>query len=234
MSLHLEIDEHGRAAVTFDSAPLHIYDLVMRDALIEAVEAVRDVPDVRVLVIRATGPNSGAGADVREFGSAESIAEARRIRWDRDPWLTLSSLEVPTVISLHGVCFGSALELALYCDLRYASPGTRLCLPETKLGMIPAAGATQTATAWVGSDAAFPLVAFGREIDLEHARRIGLVHDVVEDPDQRASDIAAELCAIPRSTWRSWRAISRASVDLPLASGLEVERRHARLQGLRR
>uniref|UniRef100_UPI002B25821A enoyl-CoA hydratase/isomerase family protein n=1 Tax=Candidatus Poriferisodalis multihospitum TaxID=2983191 RepID=UPI002B25821A len=95
--VRLVFGHDGVATITLCHPPLNIYDLEMRDGLIEAVTAVRDVPDVRCVVLAAEGKHFSAGADLSEFGTAESIFDARRIRWDRDPWLPLVNLPVPTL-----------------------------------------------------------------------------------------------------------------------------------------
>ena len=144
----LSFSDEGVASVAISNPPLNIYDLEMRDGLIESIAAVRDNPDVRCLLLRAEGSNFSAGADLTEFGSASSIFEGRRIRWDRDPWLPLLGLSVPTIAALKGYTVGSGLEMAMLCDLRIAATDVVMGLPETKLGMLPAAGGTQSLRDW--------------------------------------------------------------------------------------
>lgn len=216
------------ARVVLDHPPLNIFDLAMRDALIEALLAVRDIAEVRAMVLAADGRHFSAGADLSEFGSADSIVEARRIRWDRDPWALLADLPVPTIAALHGVALGSGLEMSLLCDLRIASPSARLGLPETKLGMLPAAGGTQSLTKVVGPDAAMPIVALADEIEPERALAVGLVTELADDPDRVALERAAELAALDPAAVRAIKRCLRTAADLPLDAGLAVERRLAR------
>ena len=93
----LELRDDGVAVVSLNRPDkLNIYNLAMRDGLIEALSAVRDVPGVGALLLRANGPHFSAGADLAEFGTAETALEARRIRWDRDPWGILWDLPCRT------------------------------------------------------------------------------------------------------------------------------------------
>lgn len=234
--VRLAFGQDGVATITLCHPPLNIYDLKMRDGLIEAITAVRDVPDVRCLVLTAEGKHFSAGADLSEFGTAESIFDARRIRWDRDPWLPLANLPVPTLCALHGYALGSGLEMSLLCDLRVASEDAVLGLPETKLGMLPAAGGTQSLTAAIGPVAALPLVLGGRNIDATEARRLGIVAEIVPtgDLDGRTVELAGQLARIDQPTARALRRCLRAANDLPLSDGLAVERRWARLDAGRR
>jgi enoyl-CoA hydratase/carnithine racemase len=216
------------AVVTLDAPPLNIFDLVMRDALIEALQAVRDVDEVRVMILAAAGKHFSAGADLSEFGSAPSIHEARRIRWDRDPWSLLWDLPIPTIAALHGVAVGSGLEMALLCDIRVAGPTCRLGLPETKLGMLPAAGGTQSLTKAIGPHGAVPLIALADELSGQQALDLGVVSFAADDPDVAARRLADNLAGYDPVALRALKRCLRAAVDLPLGDGLELERRLSR------
>lgn len=234
MTVHLELDGVV-ARVTLDSPPLNIFDLAMRDALIEAVTAVRDIAlaagGIRVMILGTAGRHFSAGADLSEFGSAESIMEARRIRWDRDAWGPLWDLPVPTIAALRGVAVGSGMEMAMLCDLRVAADDLRMGLPETKLGMLPAAGGTQSLTRAIGPSAALPLVAAAPTVDAGEALARGLVHRVVpaDDLASAAEDIAANLAGSDPQVLAAARRALRAAGDLPLDAGLALEQRLARL-----
>lgn len=217
------------AVVTLDHPPLNIYDLAMRDSLIEAITAVRDNPYARAMILRAEGKHFSAGADLSEFGSAASIVEARRIRWDRDPWGPLWDLPVPTVVALHGTAVGSAMEMSMLGDIRLASPDTRLGLPETKLAMLPAAGGTQSLPKAIGPHAALRLVLGADTIDAEEAARQGIIMSIVDDVDDAAHLVAAQLAKLAPRVARAARRICHAAVELPLSQGLVVERQLAGL-----
>ncbi len=225
----LSFSDQGIATVTMSNPPLNIYDLDMRDGLIEAISAVRDNPDARALLLCSEGRHFSAGADLSEFGSASSIFEARRIRWDRDPWLPLLALSVPTVASLKGYTMGSGLEMALLCDVRIAANNTVLGLPETKLGMLPAAGGTQSLTRILGPHAASPLILTGRDIEASEALDLGIVTELVDaaDLDHVSERIAHQLALIDPSIAMKLRRCLAAANDLPLSLGLELERQLA-------
>jgi enoyl-CoA hydratase/carnithine racemase len=226
--VHLSL-EGPLAVVTLDHAPLNIFNLAMRDGLIEALRAVNDIDDVKAMVLRSEGRHFSAGADLSEFGSAESIFEARRIRWDRDPWSLLWDLRVPTVAALHGIAVGSGLEMALLCDLRIAAPDTMVGLPETKLGMLPAAGGTQSLTRAVGPHQSLPVVALGTTMTAAEALARGLVSDVVDDVEAGARAWTEQLAQLDADTLRAARRLLRAAQDLPLSQGLVAEQHLARL-----
>ncbi len=229
--VRLVLGHDGIATITLCHPPLNIYDLEMRDGLIEAISAVRDVPDVRCVVLAADGKHFSAGADLSEFGTASSIFDARRIRWDRDPWLPLRNLPVPTLCVMHGYALGSGLEMSLLCDLRISSDDAVMGLPETKLGMLPAAGGTQSLTAAIGPAAALPLVLSGRSIDAAEALRLGIVTEVVPTNDllSRTAELTSALAQIDPRVTRGLHRCLRAANDLPLNDGLAIERRWANI-----
>jgi len=159
------------------------------------------------------------------------VFEARRIRWDRDPWMHLWYLPQPSVVALHGYALGAGVEMALLCDLRLAAAGTRLGLPETTLGMLPAAAGTQSLGRLLGAPAATAHVMLGETIDAQEAATRGLVHRVVEDGtvDAEALAVARALSALDPDLARAAKRALRAAADLPIADGLAAEAHLARL-----
>ena len=223
----LEIDGAGVATLSLNRGDrLNLFDVAIRDAFIEALQAVRDLPDARVLLLRAEGRHFSAGADLAEFGELPPV-EARRVRWDRDPWGLLWDLRQPTVVALHGHAVGAGLEMAMLCDLRLASPDTRLGLPETRLGMLPAAGGTQSLTRLVGPAAAYPLVVTAETLDAAAALDRGIVHGVVEDVEAEARAVAEQLAGLESGVATAARRALHSAGDLDLERGLAVERRLA-------
>lgn len=216
------------AIVSLNNPPLNIFNLAMRDELIQAFQAVNDIPDVRAMILRAEGKHFSAGADLSEFGTAESIFEARRIRWDRDPWGLLVDLRVPTIAAIHGTALGSGLEMSLLCDLRLATPDSNLGLPETKLAMLPAAGGTQSMTRAIGPAQALPLIGLANPMGAEAALAQGLVSEVTDDLDVAARRWAHQLALLHPQVVRAGRRALRAAGDLDLGRGLGYEKALAR------
>jgi enoyl-CoA hydratase/carnithine racemase len=208
---------------------LNAYNTAMRDDLFEALGAVEDDTDLRVLVIRGEGRAFCAGADLHEFGTAPSPTAARRIRFARDVWSRLDRLRVPTIAALHGFVFGSGLELALFCDLRVAADNTVFRMPEVQIGLIPAAGGTQTLPRVVGVGAALDLLLTGRQFDAEEAMRLGIVSQLAA-PDRLLSTVealATQLANLEPRVVAAARQTVREGLDLPLADGLRLEARLA-------
>lgn len=222
--VHLDITPEA-AVITLDAPPLNIFDLAMRDRLIEVLSAVRELPDISAVILGTAGKHFSAGADLSEFGSASSNHEARRIRWDRDPWALLWDLPVPTIAALQGVAVGSGLEMALLCDIRIAGPTVTVGLPETKLGMLPAAGGTQSLTRAIGPHRATPIVTLADNMDRDEAAARGVITERSDDPDGRARELAARFAGYDGDVLAALKRCLRAAGDLGLEPGLALERR---------
>ena len=89
------------------------------------------------------------------------------------------------VAALHGYCIGSGLEIALLSDLCVAAKSSLFAMPEVHLGMIPAAGGTQTLPRHNGVSHSLDVLLSGRRFDAEEALRLRLVTRIVPDEPQR-------------------------------------------------
>ena len=209
---------------------LNAYNVAMRDELFVLLQAVRDDPEVRAVVLSGAGERAFcAGADLSEFGTAPSQAVARAVRWERDVWGLFLAIDKPIVAALHGYVIGSGVEMACLCDLRVASDDATFAMPETALGMAPAAGGSQTLPRVVGRGPALEMLLAGRRLTAREAYRTGLVHRVVprDDLAREATALAESLAALePAAVSAAKRAI-RHGMDAPLRRGLEMEARLA-------
>lgn len=159
---------------------LNIYSMRMRDELYEVLSAVKADADIHVVILKGAGEKAFcAGADLTEFLSAPAPTAARHVRWQRDVWGLFLSLPQPIIAALHGYVFGSGIEMAMCCDIRIAADDCVFGLPEVALGIIPAAGATQTVPRTIGPGPALDLLLTGRRIGSREALEMKLVNRVV-------------------------------------------------------
>ena len=217
---HISLDRPG---------VLNAYSVQMRDDFSEALRAVADDPDVRSLLITGEGRGFCAGADLTEFGSAPSQIIARQVRWERDVWGQMINLDNPIVVAVHGYCIGSGLEIALLCDLRLAADNTVFAMPEVRLGMIPAAGGTQTLPRNAGTSQALDLLLTGRRFTAQEALAKGLVTRLCP-PDRlltEAWEAASGLAEAHPQAIASIKRALREGGDMSLREALELEKRLA-------
>jgi 3-hydroxyacyl-CoA dehydrogenase/enoyl-CoA hydratase/3-hydroxybutyryl-CoA epimerase len=170
----LHLDKAGAAANVLSREVLHDLD--------RQLETLAD-HSPRGLIILSDKPNGFiAGADIHEFTRIRNEDDALElVRLGQSVLNRLATLACPTVALIHGFCLGGGLELALACRYRVAldDPGTRLGLPEVRLGIHPGFGGTVRLTALIGGLKAMDLMLSGRSIDARQSRRIGLVDRVV-------------------------------------------------------
>ena len=215
---------------------LNAYNIQMRDDLFEVLSAIKDDDEVRAALFKGAGDKAFcAGADLTEFLTAPPPIAARRVRFGRDVWGLFLSIPQPMIAVLHGYVLGSGIEMALCCDLRIASDDAHFGLPEVGLGILPAAGGTQTLPRTVGQGKALEMLMRSRRIDAQEAWQCGLVNRVV--PKARlmaaAKEMAAKIASYDPDLMQSAKQAVARGIDLPLAEGLELEKRlsHKLLRG---
>ena len=223
----------GIAYVTLNRPEvLNRYNIQMRDDIYQVLSAIRDDPEVLVAILKGAGERAfSVGADLSEFGTAPSPVIARQVRWERDVWGLFSGLKQPLIAAVHGFVLGSGVEVALFCDIRIASEDAIFGLPEVSLGMIPAAGGTQTLPRVIGRGRALEMLLTSDRIDAKEAYRIGLVNMVVprEELYPTADGIAKKIMSrAPIAVRYAKEAINRG-LDLTLEEGLALERKLAAL-----
>jgi enoyl-CoA hydratase len=171
----------GIALVTLNRPKaLNAYCIQMRDDLFEILGAIELDDEVRVVIFKGAGDKAFcAGADLSEFLTAPPPVKARKVRFERDIWGRFLNLPQPAIAALHGYVLGSGIEIALCCDIRLASPDAKFGLPEIGLGIIPAAGGTQTLPRVIGRSRALEMLLTNRWLDAEEALQFQLVNQVV-------------------------------------------------------
>ena len=205
---------------------LNAYNMQMRDDMSQALEAVQDDPDVRCVLLRGEGDRAFCtGADLTEFGTAPSRVIARQVRWERDVWGQFLSLDKPIVAALHGYVIGSGIEMAMLCDIRIASEDAIFGLPEAALGMLPAAGGTQTIPRTVGRSRALEALLGNERMDATKSLEIGLVHRVVpkETLLEEALAQARQLASYPAHLLKAMKESLLRGLDMPLERALDME-----------
>jgi enoyl-CoA hydratase/carnithine racemase len=184
---------NGYGVLTLDRVDrANAYDRAHLDALeagfIELSQAAH------VVVIRAAG--SGAfcgGADLDEMRRA-TPEDAQNLR-SQGVFNTIARSPAITIAAVGGAAVGGGCELALACDIRVVGPGASFRLPETTLGILPAAGGCTRLHRLLGSSLAKQVILGGRTLSAEDAMRLGLAIELSGDPDQAAFALASELAS---------------------------------------
>ena len=206
---------------------LNAYNIQMRDEFSEALHLIKQDQEIRCLIIAGEGSAFCAGADLTEFGSAPSQAVARYVRWQRDVWGEMVSLPKPIIAAVHGYCIGSGLEIALLSDIRIAGKSTVFAMPETHLGMIPAAGGTQTLPRVTGIPTALDILLTGDRFDSNNALRSRIVSRIVEDDQllNHAYSLADKVSTIRPDKLAALKEIMHSNSSNCQTESLSLEKR---------
>jgi enoyl-CoA hydratase/carnithine racemase len=210
---------------------LNAYSIKMRDELYEVLGAIKDDSDVDVVILKAAGEKAFcAGADLTEFLSAPPPVFARQARFERDVWGRFLSVKQPIIVAMHGYVLGSGIEMSLCCDIRLATDDAKFGLPEPGLGIIPAAGGSQTLPRTIGQAAALEILLSGRWIDAKEALKLKLVNRLVPRASllPEAEKLARKIQSFDQKTIRAIKQSVWRGMDMPLSAGLELEARLAR------
>src|SRR5216117_3033623 len=194
-----EIGADGICILTFDrpESGANIFDAATMDNLREHVDAIEKDASIKgVIVTSAKKSIFIAGADLKtllkqaQTGELRGfIAEGQRI------FNRLAALKVPTCAAIHGACAGGGYEVALACDYRIASddPSTRIGLPETTLGLIPAWGGCTRLPRLIGAEKAAEVILNGKLYSAQEALKLGLIDEIA--PRDQLIDAARKKLA---------------------------------------
>ena len=219
--LHTHIDDDNIAWLHFDKqgSGTNVLSASVLETFYETLlELVECKP--RGLVILSDKKNGFiAGADVREFTQLENYDHALdAIQRGQAVFDRLAALPFPTVALIHGFCLGGGLELSLACRYRIARDdrGTRLGLPEVRLGIHPGFGGTVRLTPLVGALHAMDLMLSGRTVDGRAAKRMGLVDHALPERHLRTAARALILDSPPPHTPSRLQALTNHAWVRPL------------------
>jgi enoyl-CoA hydratase/carnithine racemase len=174
----------------------------MMEDLSAVIDSVERTKGARVVLLRGEGTGFSAGIDLMGFGD---LIERFGENWRENLFPLTAAYQaivnkfercsLPIIALLHGYCLGLGFELALACDFRIVAEGTKIGLPETRLGIIPDVGGTTRLTRLIGPARAKELIMTGRNIDLNDAERWGLVNYVVPVKElmSKAENLASEI-----------------------------------------
>jgi enoyl-CoA hydratase/carnithine racemase len=168
--------------------------------LLDTLAAVGGDPDARALVLRGAGGSFCAGYDLN-FLTSPGTAEAGRERDEVEQVCSaLRTLRMPTIAAVAGVASGAGCDLAMSCDVRFASEDARFAMPPARLGILYSSEGVSRLTALVGPAVAKELLFTGALVDAERALAVGLVNRVVPAAalDDEVAGFAVQVTANAR------------------------------------
>src|SRR5229473_7232156 len=214
--------------LTFDrpESGANIFDAATMSELDEHVDAIERDNSLRGLIITSAKKSIFiAGADLKTLLKQAQTGELRDfIAEGQRVFNRIAELKIPSVAAVHGACAGGGYEITLACDWRVASddPATRIGLPETTLGLIPAWGGSTRLPRLIGEDNAAEVILKGKLYSASEALKIGLVDEVAAR--EKLLDAAREKLSAGK---RAPAKISPSKGNIPVPSDPKSARARA-------
>ena len=193
----ITVEKRGKVAVLTINRPdkLNALNRTVHKEGVTALDELRHDNEVQVLILTGAGEKAFiAGADILEF-EGQTPASQRDLFHERTFFNSIDSFPKPVIAMINGFCLGGGNELALACDLRICSEGSRFAQPEINLGIICGGGGTQRLTRMIGEGRAMEMLLTGDMIDAETAHRFGLVNHVYpkDELEARTMELAEKI-----------------------------------------
>jgi enoyl-CoA hydratase/carnithine racemase len=201
----------------------------MADLWADLLIGMADDPEVRVIVVTGEGKAFCGGGDFGRLAVSRPPIESRDrlTKHIHRVALTVDRIDKPLIAAVNGDAFGAGMDMALMCDLRYASRSARFSGGYILAGLVPGDGACHYLPRIVGMPKALELLLFGTTVSAEEAERLGIVNAVVEAEDlmptvmAHATTLAQRdpvlVQTIKRCVYQSATADLRTSLDLVAA-----------------
>jgi enoyl-CoA hydratase len=197
--------------------------------LLEELDEIQGIIEkdesVRAVIINANGEHFSAGIDLKLLLDVNSQFIMKNLTWLQRVYGRWQEWSIPVIAAVHGLCYGSAVELILGCDIRIAAEDCRLAIPEVRFGLSPDMGGTTRLTKLVGAGQAKRLIMGCEEVNAEEACRIGLVEIVVkrEELMDRALKLARRMANLPPAAMGLAKKGINLAAESSVAAGLLFE-----------
>jgi enoyl-CoA hydratase len=206
--------EAAVAVVTVDRPDaLNALDLPTLTSLRDTLQELAADHAVRVVILTGAGERAFvAGADIKYMSGLDITGAKEWGALGHEAAQLLETMPKPTIAAVNGFALGGGCELALACDIRYASSAAKFGQPEVNLGIIPGWGGTQRLARVCGLGVAKDLILTGRIVDADEALRVGLVSSVHDPVLDRARETANVLASKSPGSLRLMKELANRSL----------------------
>jgi enoyl-CoA hydratase/carnithine racemase len=233
---HLLVEQDGAILIATLNRPEKLNALSAETMRLfeEALNRFRDTPELKVMLVRATGRYFCAGADLRG-GSTATNSTARSIRETHRRGLNgmhriydeMEAIEKPIVVAHHAACVGGGLELSLSCDFRLAAKSASYAFPEGKMGVLPASNGVSRLARIIGTHWTRYLIMANLPATADRALIMGLVHEVY--PDETFAEDTMKFCRHLAEQNGEQMGMAKIAIELAHDVGLAQARNVERL-----
>ena len=223
------VDRHIARLTVNRPAKMNAMTDAMYAAIGDAVQSAEADPNVRAVIVTGAGDTAfSAGHDLAELADRDDAQGWQPWRGKRfDQGLPCSK---PLIAAVNGYCLAGGLELALFCDIRIATPTAQFGAPEVTRGILHGFGALRLPDL-IGMSHSLELLTTGEFMDAETALRVGLVNRVVPHADlmSTAEEMAHRIASNAPIAVRLIKELAYRGRELPLADGLRLYQEYARV-----
>ena len=226
----IRLEREGPVGViVLDRPPANSYDYQILQELGSAVDEARwDEGVGAVVVTSASEKFFSAGADVKAFESGSHRRRSMTVVLAHEVFRKFEDTPLVFVAAISGHALGGGLEIALACDLRFASRGSYLIgLPEVSRGLFPGSGGTQRLPRLVGLSKGLDMIVSGETVSPERAHELGIVDRLYDDAAAcraAAVEYCAKLAEGPREAIGRAKVATVLGFGAALDAGLAIER----------
>ncbi|MCA1030421.1 enoyl-CoA hydratase/isomerase family protein [Bacillus timonensis] len=194
--------------------------------IVQALEFFDHDDDVKVIILSGKGRAFAAGADIDEMANASTIQLElmnQFVDWDK-----LTFIKKPIIGAVHGFALGGAFELALCCDMLFASEDAKFGFPEVNIGVMPGAGGTQRLTKLIGKTRALEWLWTGEQMTANQAYELGIINRLIapEVLIEETYKFAEKIVNQPALSIRFIKESVHRAVDSTILEGMYFERKN--------
>ena len=219
--------EKGIGIITFNRpAALNAMNTESLEEFMEALKKAKNDDDVKCLVLTGAGEKAFvAGADIKEMQEKSPVEFMAYPELGSGACRYLETLPKPSVAAVNGIALGGGTEIAMSCDLRFASENARFGQPEILIGIIPGWGGSQRLPRLIGKGRAMEFMMTGGHINAQRAYEIGLVNRIFPQGEllEKAKEFAQKLAGMPGFAIKMLKTSVNNGIDMDMTSALNLE-----------
>lgn len=225
--MNIKIEQKGRVAILTLNRPkaLNALNHALMKEIVSAMQKYDKDPGVGCFLITGSVKSFAAGADIKEMKDKSYLDMFHEDYFAG--WEQFTAIRTPKIAAVSGYALGGGCELAMMCDIIYASDTAKFGQPEIKLGVIPGIGGTQRLTKMIGKSKAMDWILSGRMIGAEEAERSGLVARIFPSDEllDKTIEIAEQIASYSKTAVMVAREAVDRAMELGLREGILFERR---------
>ena len=194
-TITIEVSDQGIATVTVNRPKkLNALNDEVLNELADIFKSIQVDNNIKAVIVTGAGDKAFvAGADIKELRELDNRSGRMTSQKGQQIFQLIEDTRKPVIAAVNGYALGGGAELAMACHLRIAGENAVFGLPEVGLGLIPGYGGTQRLPELVGKARALEMILTGKQISAEEAKKMGIVNEVSEDPEESSVQLLEKM-----------------------------------------